>query len=234
MVDGNNERNEQPEETLPLLGAHYLVPDEVVLHAKMEFAIVEQLSPAARREKFVNLWCENHLLGEALVRASSESNQDPLTGLSNRRAWDTEVADRMSDLVTNGTKFAVMLFDLDKFKELNDGEGHAAGDAVLQIFAATLSEAVREEDMSARLGGDEFGAVIDLSNLDSDAERNIALESIPDRVRILLQQNLVEYGYATNTVTFSSGRALANENMSYEDLFQQVDTALYADKATKQ
>jgi len=78
---------------------------------------------------------------------------DPLTGVADRRAGE----DRIADLAARD---AVVMIDIDKFKAVNDGSGHAAGDAVLREFAAAVTRSVRSDDLVARWGGDEFLVVL--------------------------------------------------------------------------
>jgi diguanylate cyclase (GGDEF)-like protein len=78
---------------------------------------------------------------------------DPLTGIANRRAFDRAVEEARG-------RATVLIIDTDKFKQINDTRGHAAGDAALCAIAAALAAQAREEDLIARLGGDEFGALL--------------------------------------------------------------------------
>jgi diguanylate cyclase (GGDEF)-like protein len=78
---------------------------------------------------------------------------DPLTGIANRRAFDRAVAEARG-------RATVLVIDTDKFKQINDTRGHAAGDDALRAIASALAAEVRDEDLLARLGGDEFGALL--------------------------------------------------------------------------
>jgi diguanylate cyclase (GGDEF)-like protein len=78
---------------------------------------------------------------------------DPLTGIANRRAFDRAVAEARG-------RATVLVIDTDKFKQINDTRGHAAGDDALRAIACALAAEAREEDLVARLGGDEFGALL--------------------------------------------------------------------------
>ncbi|MEO5510004.1 MAG: GGDEF domain-containing protein [Longimicrobiales bacterium] len=101
------------------------------------------------------------------VRALSLT--DPLTGLSNRRHLDLFL-DKEVAAARRGRKVAVLLFDLDRFKEYNDCAGHEAGDEALRAFANVLSSQTRAMNLAARLGGDEFVSVL----TDSDRRGAIA------------------------------------------------------------
>jgi diguanylate cyclase (GGDEF)-like protein len=95
-----------------------------------------------------------------MVRALAESQlqaaTDPLTGLANRRMLE----ERARALQARGAPFAVVLADLDRFKELNDRYGHEAGDHALRLFAGVLREVARDEDTVARYGGEEFAVLL--------------------------------------------------------------------------
>lgn len=98
-----------------------------------------------------------------------QAHSDELTGLPNRRGWsrvlELEQA-RYRDVQDRG---AVVVIDLDRLKEINDEQGHVAGDEYLQLAAATLAVAVRETDVVARLGGDEFGVLVGVPAADGAA-----------------------------------------------------------------
>jgi diguanylate cyclase (GGDEF)-like protein len=101
---------------------------------------------------------------DELLRASARNAAtDPLTGLANRRAFaDAYLAERARQ-ARSGTCGAVLVLDCDRFKELNDRHGHAAGDRALLSVAAAMSAVTRELDTSARLGGDEFAVLLSAS-----------------------------------------------------------------------
>ncbi len=86
---------------------------------------------------------------------------DPLTGLANRRAWDERLDEEMERSRRTGTALSVVLIDLDGFKEVNDRDGHAAGDHLLQAVARAWQTQVRGGgDFLARIGGDEFAVIV--------------------------------------------------------------------------
>lgn len=101
---------------------------------------------------------------EAKVRQLAEN--DALTGLTNRRAFDSELTSRLHNYAAlDGEKpeFALILIDLDRFKPVNDTYGHAIGDGLLRCIASRFRDVVRESDMLARIGGDEFAVLCDVS-----------------------------------------------------------------------
>jgi diguanylate cyclase (GGDEF)-like protein len=98
------------------------------------------------------------------------AEHDPLTGLGNRRAFDRA----MNELQAAGEPGAVIVLDLDNFKQVNDRLGHQRGDEVLRAVARSLWRGVRESDVVARLGGDEFGIV--LQRADTERAERVAAD----------------------------------------------------------
>jgi diguanylate cyclase (GGDEF)-like protein len=105
----------------------------------------------------------------SLAQASALALTDALTGLANRRGFIDSVSRAISRQRRDAQPFALLYLDLDGFKAVNDGRGHAAGDRVLEEVAAALRASIRHEDMAARLGGDEFGVLLVGGNGDEAA-----------------------------------------------------------------
>jgi diguanylate cyclase (GGDEF)-like protein len=99
-------------------------------------------------------------LADQWTRLASE---DALTGLANRRAFDRRLAGLLEGAET-GRGFALVMFDLDHFKLVNDHHGHAIGDSVLKRFATLLCRDRRSDDMAARVGGEEFALLLSVEN----------------------------------------------------------------------
>lgn len=149
---------------------------------------------------------------------------DPLTGLANRRAFLGDAEHFIACQPQDGACLTVMLADLDRFKAINDQFGHAIGDRVLQIFADTITHALRPVDMSGRLGGEEFAFLMPGANA-------IEAARIAERVRVLFAEaaRKVE-GLAVNA-TVSAGVAVATAPAQLADLIVAADGALYRAKA---
>ncbi|TAA63445.1 diguanylate cyclase [Shinella sp. JR1-6] len=144
---------------------------------------------------------------------------DALTGLLNRRA----LFDRYGALPV-GEHQAAIAFDLDNFKAVNDRHGHAAGDAVLMVFADILRDSCGVAACLARLGGEEFVVVLERT-LPERAQR------IAERVREDFAAKLIPIGGRSITCTVSAGIALAGENgTSFDSLLSNADEALYMSK----
>jgi diguanylate cyclase (GGDEF)-like protein len=151
---------------------------------------------------------------------------DGLTGLYVRRYFDGRVQDEWQRGRRFRTSFAVMLIDLDDFKDVNDRWGHAAGDRLLREIASVVRQSLRGIDIAARHGGDEFGVVLPRTTL-SDAR------GVAERVRADVERHAFVWDGAEHRVTASIGVA-ACPDASVPDPQQVVrlaDEALYRAKA---
>lgn len=152
--------------------------------------------------------------GELLGRLELAARTDDLTGLLNRRAWDSELGREMSRAERLSLPLCVAVLDLDRFKQYNDQHGHQAGDRFLKQVSGTWSGALRNTDILARHGGEEFAL----------AMPGIALEEagkMLDRLREMLPQGQ----------TCSAGVCLWDGSESAEKLLARADAALYDAKA---
>jgi diguanylate cyclase (GGDEF)-like protein len=121
------------------------------------------------------LAAERDDLARRLAAAEELADRDALAPVLNRRAFLRELHRTMSEVERYKTPAAVIYIDLDGFKALNDGYGHAAGDAVLRHLALLLLDSVRESDVVGRLGGDEFGVILNRANAAEAAAKAEAL-----------------------------------------------------------
>ncbi len=154
------------------------------------------------------------------------AESDPLTGLANRSAFlrrlehAMETARRRRDQ----SLLALLFLDIDRFKQINDTRGHAAGDSVLQAFAQRLRGCVRAADTVARLGGDEFTVL--LESLDQTRDADLVVEVI-----LTSLERAPLAALPGEPLTTSIGVTLyRGEAMSAEELLEQADAALYAAK----
>jgi diguanylate cyclase (GGDEF)-like protein len=111
-------------------------------------------------------------------QAESSATTDYLTGLPNARSLFVHLAQELSRCRRNGTSLAVMVCDLDGFKQINDRYGHIEGDRLLKTFAADLKESCREYDYVARMGGDEFVIIAPGMQPDSVSEKSSRLNQL--------------------------------------------------------
>ena len=148
-----------------------------------------------------------------------EAMTDSLTGLLNRRAVFDMFSDRDLPPFTS-----VVVFDLDGFKAVNDGHGHAVGDEVLRRFTSAIKQGIRATDTAARLGGEEFALVLPRSDAES------ALQ-VAERIRRAFAEEAIETGGEALRCTVSAGVATAGEDgQPFEDVLRSADSALYAAK----
>ncbi len=154
----------------------------------------------------------------ALRTADHRAMTDELTGLSNRRALERAMHDHA------GGPCAVLCIDLDHFKALNDGFGHAAGDAALRHVAAIFKQALRSGDVPARIGGEEFALWL------PGATASKAMD-VANRVRDAVRGSVLEYGGNDIGITCSIGIASIPESVSQVDnLLGAADVAMYRAK----
>ena len=148
---------------------------------------------------------------------------DLLTGLFNRRAF-LEAADRLiAQHARKSLPVSVMLFDLDKFKSINDRFGHATGDDALKVFAGAVSTSMRDTDVIGRLGGEEFAAIIPGNAAEA--------AMVANRVRLAFQAVGVEISGHQIGATVSIGVASMLAPVEIDILLARADAALYHAKA---
>jgi diguanylate cyclase (GGDEF)-like protein/PAS domain S-box-containing protein len=164
------------------------------------------------------------MTAEELERARRDSMTDDLTGLPNRRMFDSALGGRLENLRRYGWPFGLLMVDIDGFKRVNDEHGHAAGDAVLAGIARTILGAVRAGDSVARWGGEEFAVLVQTADLDG-------LRDAAERIRLLVARSDPHYQGAVLPVTVSVGGALAGPTDTAHAIFARTDAALYAAKA---
>lgn len=151
-------------------------------------------------------------------------NYDPLTALPNRRFFIDRLDQAIKTAIREKTKFAVLFFDLDHFKDVNDSLGHGIGDQMLVEIAARLKDCLREVDNVSRLSGDEFAAVIinpdDIGNVIAVAKKII------EAIREPFKLNCHEL-HMTTSIGISM---YPDDGKDCETLLKNADTAMYAAK----
>ncbi|WP_445152302.1 putative bifunctional diguanylate cyclase/phosphodiesterase [Baekduia sp. Peel2402] len=162
---------------------------------------------------------------QLLAEARHESLTDALTGLPSRRHFHRRLSATQREAEAEGLPYALLIFDLDRFKELNDTLGHAAGDALLQLVGQRLTRALAEDDaLVARLGGDEFAVL-----LPPGTERPQALTAGATVVEAVAQPFAID-GLALD-VGVSVGVALHPEHATEGgELMRRADVAMYLAK----
>ena len=196
---------------------------QAVQSGAQDYLVKGQFSAAALDRSIVYS-IERHRLHQTLRQLAVV---DELTGLYNRRGFNTLNPDLMQRLRTGVANGFLICFDLDRFKSINDNHGHSAGDAALVEFATILRNAFRKDGLFARLGGDEF------LTMGIEAAPGAAVESL----RVL--EELLEARNAAGTSPFrleaSSGLLLleSSERRSLEELLAAADAELYRNKEAR-
>jgi diguanylate cyclase (GGDEF)-like protein len=154
--------------------------------------------------------------------AKNQSLTDPLTGLGTRRLFESEVRNEFLRASRYGRPFCIIVMDIDKFKLINDGLGHAAGDDALRHVAQTVQKTKRSTDVAVRYGGDEIVVLMPETEQSQGA-------MVADRLRKTVEEESKHTGPA---ITISVGLAEWTPDRQEEpkDVFMRADAALYAAK----
>lgn len=162
-------------------------------------------------------------LQKELEKTKEESIRDHLTGLLTRRAYDDAIKRIENNFIRNNTQYAIVFFDIDHFKKINDNYGHDAGDVILSTFAKILGKNTRDLDVVCRYGGEEFVAVVHF-NLKRELLKYLK------RIKAIIQENNFLYKNNKIRLTFSAGVAVRNNYSNYESTIQKADMLLYEAK----
>jgi diguanylate cyclase (GGDEF)-like protein len=159
----------------------------------------------------------------AFERIGQLAIRDELTGIYNRRHLTDELARVRSRAERLGTRFSVLLIDIDHFKSINDSFGHAAGDAVLKHLAAVAPGAIREVDIFGRYGGEEFLFILPGTELAGAAV-------CAERLRARIESSAFPGFPAGRRVTATIGAASHTKGEGIAALLARADEALYSGK----
>lgn len=158
-----------------------------------------------------------------LEHYEEKSVRDELTGLYNRRQIQTELEQAKLQADTLSIPFSICLIDIDKFKEINDNNGHLTGDTILKEFARVARDSIRDTDILGRYGGDEFVQILpdtDVKGAVMHAERLRVYAHFLDFQKILAQKR----------ISLSIGVAQYRRGEKITDLIARADSALYQAK----
>jgi diguanylate cyclase len=168
---------------------------------------------------------EVELLTRQLEQAKSEALLDPLTGLKNRRGFELAV----KELEASGSSFkgtALVLADIDHFKQINDKHGHLLGDKILRAIGQTLQANIKGRDIAARPGGDEFAVLLQQTPLGG-------ARALAEQIRTAVAAGRIRRSDSKDqpgSVTLSIGVAAGGSDDTLESLLARADAALYAAK----
>ena len=175
------------------------------------------------KEKFDYLNKQIEELQKELSLVKEEHQIDFLTNILNRRGYNQEVEKMEKKFSIFNGDYAVVFYDIDHFKDINDKYGHSCGDAVLKSFAAILKNLTRKEDVIARYGGEEFVALINYQN-------EIEVERYVKRVKKALSNSNFIYKEANIKLKFNAGVTYRNKYNSFQEAKKRADELLYEAK----
>jgi diguanylate cyclase (GGDEF)-like protein len=165
-------------------------------------------------------------LNKTLEELAQANRIDGLTQIFNRKHWEECLEKEFSRARRYQNDLALIMFDLDHFKLLNDTYGHLGGDLVLIETAKVISSLLRLGDLFGRYGGEEFAIILPNTDL-------IGALDVAERIRIAISKNVINFQETEIKVTASVGVAVINEkDTRYEDLISNTDLALYDAKAS--
>ena len=146
---------------------------------------------------------------------------DQLTGLPNRRAFDERLVVELARLDRTGDRVALLILDLDRFKQLNDTSGHLAGDEALRVVAGVIRAGIRTVDWPARIGGDEFAVLLPGAG---EAQATMVAERLRIGIAAAFRDAVVPLAASIG------GAARAGDEVDGEELHGEADRALYEAK----
>lgn len=158
-------------------------------------------------------------------RLEQTTAYDALTLIGNRKHLERKLQAAFMEFQSSGNPIGILFADIDHFKTFNDTYGHNVGDKVLRAVANTLRHNLRDTDTCGRWGGEEF--LVILHNMDWRL-----LENIAEKLRLLVNQAIVEIDHQPHTVTISIGGTLARPNDTLETLIHRADKLMYSSKRT--
>ncbi|MCO6412789.1 MAG: diguanylate cyclase [Thiogranum sp.] len=166
---------------------------------------------------------EAETLRERVREERSQAMTDALTGIPNRLAYEERLQQEVARWKRFGTPLVLVMWDVDRFKDINDRFGHKAGDKVLRAIANVLAGGVRETDFVARYGGEEFVQLMTGSSL---------AECLPvvEKLRAAVEATGFHFRDEAVVVTVSCGLARFTDGDSAEQCFERADKALYRAK----
>jgi len=165
------------------------------------------------------------ILERELAEAKLSSTKDFLTGMLNRKNYEEEIKKFENEFTRKEQNYAVIFFDIDHFKNVNDTYGHECGDIVLKTFASLLLKLTREIDIVGRYGGEEFIVALHYNHKKE-------LEKYISRIKNVITKNRFLYKDQKLKITFSAGVQVRSNNTSIEETITNADKLLYKAKQT--
>jgi len=169
------------------------------------------------------LYNEIEKLKVNLNKAEEEKSIDFLTEVLTRRAYSIEVDRIENEFNIFDSNYALVFYDIDHFKKINDTYGHDCGDKVLKTFAKILKKLTRSEDVICRFGGEEFICIIHYKNI-------LEIKNYLKRVKNIINNNKFVYNNEKFNIEFSAGVTFRKKYNSYSETLRKADDLLYIAK----
>ena len=168
---------------------------------------------------------ENQEIARQNRMLAHETNTDPLTGLNNRRSFETRAVEEVSRAVRNERQLGLLVIDIDDFKAINDTYGHLLGDEAIRSVAEIIRQNIRKYDYSFRYGGEEFVIIVPETEFKDVCK-------IAERLRASVEQLELKADDQAFSVTVSIGISYlkSGENAKWEELFEEADAKVYEAK----
>jgi diguanylate cyclase len=176
------------------------------------------------KKKIVDMEQKAQKISRQAKQFEKAAMKDGLTGLFSRGAFDLKFREAIYECKEKKKSFALIMFDVDKFKSINDTLGHIAGDKVLKKVAECLEETFRKDDVIARYGGDEFVAFI------WGVTDEMAKERVIDFKKNLKKRHFVSHKAGEINLTVSAGISVFSEGDTAETVMERADKAMYSAK----
>ena len=164
-------------------------------------------------------------LERELAEAKLTSTKDFLTGTLNRKTYEEEIKKFENEFIRKNQNYAIIFFDIDHFKSVNDNYGHECGDIILKTFSSLLLKLTRDLDIVGRYGGEEFVVAL---HYNDKAE----LDKYVSRIKSVITKNKFIYKNEKLKITFSAGVQIRSNNNSIEETIANADRLLYKAKQT--
>jgi diguanylate cyclase (GGDEF)-like protein len=195
--------------------------EEVLARVKTHLTIRAQQEALAQKNE--ELQKKNALITEQAKKLEHLATRDYLTGLSNRRDFQAKIYREVKRYHRSKKPFAIIMIDIDHFKQVNDTHGHDFGDNVLVATGRALQKMLRAHDIVARWGGEEFIALLP----ETEA---VGAQHVAEKIRLEIAARRHHIGDASVSVTVTLGIAIFDGSGSIEACIKRADDALYAGK----
>ena len=195
------------------------------VEAESQRADKAEQSSAALEKQLQKLQTKTTQLRQSLEAARTDAIVDPLTGVSNRRAYDERFQIEYSRWKRNHDPLTLAIIDIDHFKNINDTFGHPVGDKVLRVVAGRIQQQVRESDFFGRIGGEEFAFILVNSDIENAMEKVETLRKSVEDCNFRIKKKKFQ-------VTISIGLATFKSKDTIETIYSRADEALIKAKQT--